>query len=219
MSDEETYSRFSLLLGPDETIEEEPEPEQVVPNGYVRADPPKVTVDTSSEWGGVDLLEAKYMDAINSFESQNWSDAMSLLDMDRATSIRQEPTTTTASGGEFQKQTNFQVEAFRPTDGIGRVSFVLQAAVIPQSVEFQVFDSTREPPGNYFFINDDGEGSLLIQQKVWLNEQRTTEALDCVGKVDYTFGNAEIYLGLLPPVQYMQARFRVKESVTSMMLR
>jgi len=202
MPDEETYTRFSLLLDPEETIPEDLEPEPEVPEGYVRAELSTLT-DGESQWSGAGLLESKYMDAVNAFESQSWADTMNLLT--GAPSIRPEPTTSARVEESFQKQTNFRLEPFQPQDGLGRVSFTLHARMIPKSIEVKLLLVGQY--GDYLLANDDGEGSLLLSSS------------ECVGKVDYTFGTTELYLGLLPSVESMQVRFRVNEVVTPMEFR
>jgi hypothetical protein len=186
MSDEETYRRFSLLLEPDETIPEDPEPEPGVPKGYVRK---------------------RYKPGVELLDTLEWSAALQRgIDVeDEIVRQLRYPI----------RQQNFRFEPLVFREGLGRIIFTMAIDMVPKSVELRAYDQTQEPPGNYFFITDDGEGSLILQQRVRLSDGRETPPLECVGKVDYTSGSAELYFGLLPPVSYIQSRFRVQDSFLS----
>jgi hypothetical protein len=197
MPDDETYARFSLLLDPDETIPEDLEPEPEVPKGYVRKRyKPGVVLPDTLEWSaaaqrGIDVEDELLR------QMRYPLDPQAILD---AGLIRQQ---------------NFRFEPLVFREGLGRIIFTMAIDMIPKSVELRAYDQTQDPPGNYFFITDDGEGSLILQQRVRLSDGRETPPLECVGKVDYTSGSAELYFGLLPPVSYIQSRFRIQDSFLS----
>lgn len=192
MSDEETYARFSLLLDPDEMIPEDLGPEPEVPKGYVC----QQLKPDSLEWSAA---MQRGIDAEDELLRQMRYplDPQALLD------------------AGLTRQQNFRFDAPVFLEGLGRVMFTLAADMIPKSVELKVHDQTQDSPGNYFFITDDGEGSLILQQRVQLSDGRQTPPLECVGKVDYVSGSSELYFGLLPPVSYIQSRFRIQDRFLS----